>query len=128
VVNKPEEAAAGLEIDESTVFVLMTHNYNYDLKMLRLLLATACTYIGCLGPRKRLDRLLNELSDEGVIVSDEQRARLYGPTGLDIGAESPEEIALSILAEIKAVLAQHPGSFLRNKPQPIHPRAEQNIH
>lgn len=125
IVNKPEEAFAQVEIDESTVFVLMTHNYNYDLAMLRLLLQTKCRYIGCLGPKKRLDRFLNDLNAEGIIITDEDKARIYGPTGLDIGAESPEEIALSILAEIKAALAEHPGTFLRNKPVPIHPRAKE---
>jgi xanthine dehydrogenase accessory factor len=123
IVNNPEEAARQLRIDDSTVFILMTHNYHYDLAMMRLLLPARCRYIGALGPKKRLDRMLQELEQGGLVITEEQKSRIYGPTGLDIGAESPEEIALSILAEIKAVLAQHPGTFLRNKTIPIHPRA-----
>jgi len=120
IVGKPEEAISQIEIDDRTVFVLMTHNYNYDLAMLELLLKKNCTYIGTLGPKKRLQRMLAELKEKGVSVSSEQREMFYGPTGLDIGAEAAEEIALSVLAEIKAVLAKRNGSFLRDRQESIH--------
>ncbi|MDR3712818.1 MAG: XdhC family protein [Puia sp.] len=122
-VSKPEKALEGLVIDEQTVFVLMTHNYNYDLAMLRALLGRRLAYIGSLGPKKKLDRMLGELKEQGLVVTGFERSALYGPSGLDIGAETPEEIALSILAEIKAVLAGRTGQPLRNNTETIHARA-----
>ena len=120
VVGKPREAIQQLEIDERTAIVLMTHNYNYDLEMLELLLQQHCGYIGVLGPKKKLQRMLSELQDKGISITREQKVRIYGPTGLDIGAEAAEEIALSVLAEIKAVLSKKEGSFLRNRVDNIH--------
>jgi xanthine dehydrogenase accessory factor len=120
IVGKPEEAIKQIEIDDRTVFVLMTHNYNYDLAMLELLLKNRCTYIGTLGPKKRLQRMIKELEERGMNISEEQRIMCYGPTGLDIGAGAAEEIALSVLAEIKAVLAKRNGSSLRDRKEAIH--------
>jgi xanthine dehydrogenase accessory factor len=124
VVGKPAEAIKQVVIDERTAFVLMTHNYNYDLAMLRVLLETKSRYIGTLGPKKRLSRMLAELEEQGQVITSEQEGRIYGPIGLDLGAEAAEEIALSILAEIKAVLTMKQGTFLREKPGEIHPRSE----
>lgn len=125
LVGKPGEVITPILSDERTVFLLMTHNYNYDLEMLRLLLKTKSRYIGTLGPKKRLERMLTELQEQGLIITDEQKAAIYGPTGLDIGAETPEEIALSILAEIKTVLAGHQGGLLRSRDAAIHSRPAQ---
>jgi xanthine/CO dehydrogenase XdhC/CoxF family maturation factor len=127
IVGKPAEVISQLVIDERTVFVLMTHNYNYDLEMMKLLLQKNCRYIGSLGPKKRLERMLAELQEQGVIISDRTRANIHGPIGLDIGAEAAEEIALSILAEIKAVLADHPATFLRERLESVHSRASAAI-
>lgn len=66
--------------------------------------------------------MLTTLHDEGMHITEQQKAMIYGPVGLDIGAESPEEIALCILAEIKAVLAGHSGGQLRLRQSPIHQR------
>lgn len=120
IVAKPGKAIQQVTIDERTAFVLMTHNYNYDLAMLELLLQQQCSYIGTLGPKKRLQRMLAELQEKGLTITDEQRAMIYGPTGLDIGAEPAEEIALSVLAEIKAVLAKRSGTPLRERSDNIH--------
>ena len=127
IVGKPAEAFAQLIPDERTVFIIMTHNYNYDLEMTQLLLQTKSRYIGTLGPRKRLERVFSELEDRGMTVTSHQKETIYGPTGLDIGAEKPEEIALSILAEIKAVMAGHHGGCLRDRESSIHPRPVQII-
>ena len=127
IVGKPAEALEQVETDERTVFVLMTHNYNYDLAMLKLLLQAKRPYIGTLGPKKRLESMLAEIQEQGITITAEQRKMLYGPTGLDIGAETPEEIALSIVAEIKAVLAGKQGSSLRQKHTPIHSRPAQTV-
>ncbi|CAM3837759.1 XdhC family protein [Mucilaginibacter galii] len=120
LLAKPDEALAHVNIDSRTVAVLMTHNYNYDLAMLRQLLPLQLPYIGSLGPKKKLHRMLDELLDAGVDITSHQLQRVYGPTGLDIGAETSEEIALSILSEIQAVLQQREGKALRDRSTVIH--------
>lgn len=115
-----------LHIDDQTAFVLMTHNYNYDLAMLRLLLTKKVKYIGVLGPKKKLDLILETLKSEGIELTSAQRKSIYSPVGLDIGAETPEDIALSIVSEIKAVFSKNKSGFLKNKNKPIHERAISN--
>jgi xanthine dehydrogenase accessory factor len=127
LVSKPERVLEQITIDEETVVLLMTHNYNYDLAILRALMPRKVVYIGSLGPRAKLDRMLDEIKEEGIMVSPGQLGHLFGPSGLEIGAETPEEIALSILAEIKAVLAKKPGGSLRENEDVIHPRWETMI-
>lgn len=114
LVSKPEKVLDQIQIDAQTVFVLMTHNYNYDLAMLKALLDRNVGYIGVLGPRKRSDKMLSELKEQGMTITEDQLHSIYGPVGLGIGAETPEEIALSIIAEIKAVLSGRNGLSLRN--------------
>lgn len=116
LVSKPENILAQIQIDEQTAFVLMTHNYNYDLELLKSLLETNASYIGTLGPKKKLLRMLDELD----LATRINQARVYGPIGLDIGAETAEEIAISILAEIKSVFAGASAIFLKDKNKPIH--------
>jgi len=119
---KPECVLEQLTTDAQTIFVLMTHNYNYDLALLRELVKKDFQYIGILGPRKKLDRMLVEFREEGLVLSGEQLAALHSPVGLDIGAETAQEIAISIVAEIKAVLSRRSARALREKPEPIHGR------
>ena len=123
IVGTPAQVIQKIISDERTVFVLMTHNYQYDLEIFPFLLQTNCKYIGILGPKKRLEQMLSFLKKEGEYLTNEKLSMIYGPTGLDIGAEAPEEIALSILAEIKTVLAKCQGTFLRDKTDFIHQRA-----
>jgi xanthine dehydrogenase accessory factor len=120
IVSKAAEVLQKVAIDERTVFVLMTHNYNYDLALLELLLQKEVTYIGTLGPKKKLERMLDELAVKGIRIGEGERARIHGPVGLDIGAETAEEIALSVTAEIKSVLSERTGTPLREKNGPIH--------
>jgi xanthine dehydrogenase accessory factor len=124
LVSRPGKVLEHIPVDEQTVFVLMTHNYNYDLAMLHALLQTNAVYIGVLGPKKKLDRMLDELQSGGTLLNMEKLSRIYGPVGLDIGAESAGEISLSVIAEIKAVLAGKSGQSLRMKEDVIHPRDE----
>lgn len=119
VVAKPAQVVEQLPADVHTVFVLMTHNYNYDLALLQRLLDLECAYIGVLGPRKKLNRMLDELQENGITLSKKQEAILHGPVGLDIGAETAEEIAVSIVAEIKAVLSGRSGKPLKDKAQDV---------
>lgn len=106
----------------------MTHNYNYDLALLRQLLFTEnWRYTGALGPKKKLDRMFSELENQGINITESQRSRIYGPVGLDIGAETSEEIALSVLSEIKAILSGIRGFSLKEKSEPIHNRENQQV-
>ena len=120
LVLKPESVFDHVEVDPQTVFVLMTHNYNYDLALLELVLLKEFSYLGTLGPRKKLERMLDDLSLRGFVVGDAMLEKIHGPVGLDIGAETAEEIALAILAEIKAVMSDRSARFLKNKQAPIH--------
>ena len=123
LVSKPEQVLDQVEIDERTIFLLMTHNYNYDKAMLKELLQKNITYIGMLGPKKKRERILDEFKDEGLVFTEQQLSVLHSPVGLDIGAESSEEIALSILAEIKAFFANKDVQSLRKIKEVIHPRS-----
>jgi xanthine dehydrogenase accessory factor len=116
LVSKPEALLQQIEIDQQTAFVLMSHNYNYDLAMLDYLMKENVTYIGVLGPKKKLSRMLLELQ----INKDRNLSHVYGPVGLDIGAETAEEIAISIVSEIKAVLSGRSGNTLKDKLTGIH--------
>jgi xanthine/CO dehydrogenase XdhC/CoxF family maturation factor len=123
IVSKPESVLEQIVIDERTVFLLMTHNYNYDMAMLRQLLQRNVMYIGMLGPRKKRERMLSELKDEGLEFTEKQLSSLHSPVGLNIGAETPEEIALSILAEIKALFSGRGAQSLRAIEEAIYPRS-----
>jgi len=123
LVSKPEQVLGQLQIDEHTVFLLMTHNYNYDKAMLKQLLQINVTYIGMLGPKKKRERILDEFKDEGLAFTEQQLSVLHSPVGLDIGAETSEEIAVSILAEIKAFFANKDVQSLRTIKEVIHPRS-----
>lgn len=109
--------------DEKTAAVLMTHNYNYDLALLEALLGTPCRYVGVLGPQRKTQRMLQELEANGVRIGEKETERVFGPVGLDIGAEGGEEIALSILSEIKAVFAARNGTFLKFRNGSIYERS-----
>ena len=113
-----EEFAAAVPPRAGEVAVLMTHSYPTDLAYLEQLAPRDLRYIGVLGPRRRLERLLEELGGRAPAAG-----ALYGPAGLDIGADTPAEIALSIVAEIRAVLAGRGGAPLRDRPEPIHSAA-----
>jgi len=127
LVSRPEAVLDQLPMDGRTVFVMMTHNYNYDLSMLKALLPTQTPYIGMLGPKKKLDRMLDELRQEGMQLDEAMLSKVHGPTGLEIGAETPEEIALSIIAEIQAVVEGKAGGMLKHKPDVIHAREDIRI-
>ena len=127
MVVKPEDVLKNITPDNNTFFLLMTHNFNYDKAMLRELLPKKVRYIGVLGPLKKMKRMLSELENEGMYFDEQQLSVVHSPVGLDIGAESPEEIALSMIAEIKAVIAGKSGNPLRNNGDVIHPRNETSI-
>lgn len=111
------------DIDPYTAIVLMAHDYKTDFQNLQNLLHSQARYIGLLGPRKRAQKMFDALEAEGTPISDEDMERIFAPAGLDIGALSPEEIALSIAAEIRACFAGRPGSSLRLREGAIHEEA-----
>ena len=123
VVAKPEAIFESIALTEQTAVVLMTHNYQYDLAVLSYLLSEPeVAYVGILGPKTKYQLMLSDLAEQGVVPTKQQLANIYAPIGFEIGAETPEEIALSVLAEIKAVMSQAnaKGGHLKDKPSPIH--------
>ncbi|HEY5227218.1 MAG TPA: XdhC family protein, partial [Opitutaceae bacterium] len=100
--------------------VVMTHHYLHDLPILRQLLALPLAYVGLLGPKTRADQMLSEMARDGLAVTPAMLERLRAPVGLDLGANSPEEVALSILSEMHSVLSGRDGRPLRERTLPIH--------
>jgi xanthine/CO dehydrogenase XdhC/CoxF family maturation factor len=127
LTSKSAQVLSQVPVDAHTAAILMTHNYNYDLELLAQLLPLPLPYIGILGPAKKLQRMLDELAENGSSISRQQRARIHGPAGLDLGAETAEEIALSVISEIKSVLSSAAATSLREKTTAIHPREQQVI-
>ncbi len=100
--------------------VVMTHHYPSDKAIVRRLAEVQPRYVGLLGPRRRTERMLGELADEGCPVAPEIVEAWHFPVGLDLGAETPVEVAVSIVAEILAVTNRRNGQFLRYREAPIH--------
>jgi xanthine/CO dehydrogenase XdhC/CoxF family maturation factor len=109
-----------------TACVLMSHNYEYDRDVLKKLLNTPAPYIGILGPRKRFDKMTEEFATHGISLTPHHLHRIHSPIGLDIGAEAPDEIAISIVAEIQGKFANRSGGFLKYRNAPIHQRDSKN--
>jgi xanthine dehydrogenase accessory factor len=105
-----------------TACVLMSHNYEYDRDVLKKLLRSETPYIGILGPRKRFDKMIDEFGKENLDLTADDYHRIHSPIGLDIGAEAPDEIAVSIIAEIQSKFANRSGGFLKYRTGPIHHR------
>lgn len=119
IVSGSEDLSDEIFQDENSVGVIMTHNYERDRNILRRLLRSKCRYVGALGPKKRTEKLLEEIGED---FSAEELSKLHAPVGLDIGADSPEAIALSIAAEIQSVLNNRRGGFLRERKGSIYAR------
>ena len=102
--------------DAWTAAIVKSHNYGRDFVTLQKLLPLELRYVGLIGPRKRRDQIMRELLEVGITVN----AGFFGPAGLDLGAETPEEIAFEIVAEIQRVFAHGSGLSLREKKIPIH--------
>jgi xanthine dehydrogenase accessory factor len=107
-----------VQIDKYSAAILMSHDYNTDLANLKQVLASDLSYIGLLGPASRKNEMLEELGNN--IIDDKNR--IYGPAGLDIGAAQPEEIAISVASEILKVLSNRPGLSLRERRGSIYDR------
>ena len=119
----PPERTGELEMSPRAACVLMTHNFLHDADILRAILPSPAFYVGALGPKRRAEEMLGFLGKQGFVPTEEQLAKLYAPIGLDIGAETPEEIALSILAELRAATTGRQAGFLRAREATIHSEA-----
>jgi len=114
----PESFA--LEPDQQTAVLLMTHSYVKDLQFLMALKECRPSYFGVLGPARRREKLLNEVLEKCPDISLEFIESIYGPAGLELGAETPQEIALSVLSEIVATINRKKPVSLREKVGRIH--------
>ncbi len=120
VVAPASELVTRVAPDAATLAVVMTHHYVHDLPLLRDLLPRPLAYLGLLGPKKRAEKILADLARDGLTLTPAWRARLHAPVGLDLGADSPEQVALAILAEMQATLAGRDARPLRERTRPIH--------
>jgi len=116
----PSELREDFRPDAQTAALVMTHNFGRDLFALDRLLPLQLRYVGLLGPRKRHAELLARLSEYRSLDFNLDGRTLFAPAGLDIGSEAPEEIALSIVSEVAAVLSERRGGFLRERKSDIH--------
>ena len=111
--RRPADGLEGLPLGPRTHLVVMTHSFAHDREWVRRLLRTDAPYIGLLGPRARTDEILEQIDATGT-------DRLFAPVGLDLGADGPEQVAVSILAELLAVRAASAPRHLREKDGVIH--------
>jgi xanthine dehydrogenase accessory factor len=118
IVGWPEDALAQVQPDYQTAVVVLTHDDKFDVPAIKGALATDAFYIGALGSRRNQERRRERLLEAGV--SADELERVAGPSGLDIGADTPAETALSILGEILATRARREGGFLRHSKTRIH--------
>lgn len=115
LVGMPSEIAGQLPLGPNTLIVLLSHDYKYDLPVLRAVLESEVAYIGCLGSTRRGAAMLEFLAEQGIAADRLARVRI--PIGLDIGARSAPEIALSALAEAIASARGRSGGPMRHRPR-----------
>lgn len=120
LVAPAAELVERLAPSTDTLAVVMTHHYVHDVPLLRALLGRPLAYLGLLGPKKRAERILADLARDGLDITPAMRARLHAPVGLDLGADSPEQVALAIVAEMQATLTRRDARPLRERTRPIH--------
>ena len=118
--RRPDDGLEGLPLGPSTHLVVMTHSFAHDREWGRRLLRTEVPYIGLLGPRARRDEILEQIGVTGERAGATGMDRFFAPVGLDLGADGPEQIAVSILAELLAVRASSVPRHLRDKDGVIH--------
>jgi xanthine dehydrogenase accessory factor len=111
------------EPDEWTAAIVKSHNYGRDFAALQKLLPLDLRYVGLIGPRKRRNQLLSDLLEQGVTIN----AGFFAPAGIDLGAETPEEIALAVISEIQRVFSGGSGESLRDRKISIHANAARSF-
>ena len=111
--RRPEAGVDELGVDPRTLVIVMTHSFAHDRDWLKCFLATRAQYIGLLGPRERANGILAQLG-----ARDD--SRVFAPVGLSLGADGPEQIAISVVAELLAILSRQQPGHLREKGAAIH--------
>ncbi|SMD32393.1 Xanthine and CO dehydrogenase maturation factor, XdhC/CoxF family [Reichenbachiella faecimaris] len=120
---KREFVQKEIKITPFTAVVLMSHNLKYDEEVMRQIINSDAPYIGILGPKKRAEKIFKTLKDKYEIdITSHQLDKIHAPIGLDIGAETPDEIAVSIISEIQAKFSNRSGGFIKYRTGPIHHR------
>lgn len=117
IIAHPSSFTEKVPVSSFTYVIIMNHHIEKDRETLQFALQSPSPYVGVLGPRSRREKMLAQLKEDGVMFSSEILQKMYNPIGLDIGAETPEEIAISILSEIIAVQKGHQGGFLHDQHQ-----------
>jgi xanthine/CO dehydrogenase XdhC/CoxF family maturation factor len=120
VLGPADELVARAAPPPGSLAVVMTHHYRHDVPLVGHLLPLPLAYLGLLGPKARSERIMADLAATGLCVTDDMRARLRAPVGLDLGADAPEGVALSIIAEMTAVHSGRNARPLRERDRPIH--------
>ena len=118
IVSWPDEFLAAALVDGRTALIILTHDVKFDIPLLRVALRTPAGYIGAMGSRRTHANRVDEL--RRAAVSEADIARISAPIGLDIGARTPEETAISIAAEIIALRENRNGGRLRETTLPVH--------
>jgi xanthine dehydrogenase accessory factor len=118
ILDWPDVALERIAPDHGTAIVVLTHDLKFDVPALQAALRTDAFYVGAIGSRKTQAKRREELVAAGL--TDAELARIHGPAGLDLGADSPAETALSILTEALAVRAGRDGTPLKTAPHRIH--------
>jgi len=124
VLNQSPENLVLDQVDDQTAIILMTHNFAKDLLYLKALKDTQPVYIGLLGPSSRREKLLSAFIEYHPEVSEYFIDCIHGPAGLNLGSETPQEIAISIIAEILSVVRNQKPIPLQDKVGGIHSEAE----
>jgi xanthine dehydrogenase accessory factor len=114
----PDDAIARIAPDHNTAVVVLSHDEKFDVPALKAALRTNAFYVGAIGSRRTQAKRRERLLEEGV--TEAELAQVYGPAGLDIGADTPAEQAISMLSEALAVRAGRRGTPLKTAPGRIH--------
>ena len=117
ILTRRDVISQQISVNDNTVAVIMTHNYFDDCDIIKFLLPTQIPYLGVMGSKNRIAQIIEELNPPQI-----QLEKLYSPIGLDIGADTPAEIASAIITEIQAVLTKCNSGFLKDRSQPLHQR------
>jgi xanthine dehydrogenase accessory factor len=121
ILSRPERVLEHVQTDARTAAVVMTHNFNLDAELLRQLLPATLGYLGLLGASARTEQLLTYLNaDERHVFARARDEQLHSPAGLDMHSETSAEVALSIVAEIQAVMHKREGGSLKRQRRRIH--------
>jgi xanthine dehydrogenase accessory factor len=120
VAGEPAALVSGSVLGSRTHAVIMSHHFERDLAYLHALLESDVRYIGLLGPRQRTERLIAEREARFAPLTEEMRARVFGPVGLDLGGDGPDAVALAIVGEVLAIAMSRSGGHLRDRVAPIH--------